>query len=73
MRELLRVEVPVHFDDIANALSSLENDQLIALILKVDLQMADVGFSEPLVAALIKSLKPDCKDVDLPYIDWSLV
>lgn len=73
MKELLRVEVPVHFNDIADGLVQLEHEQLLALICQIDLQVAEVGFTEDLIKKLVASLKEDKDDVDLPYIDWEKV
>lgn len=67
----LRFYMPPEY--IANALSSVPYDDLIKLILQMDLEQADCGFTESLVKGLVKSLKSDSADVDLPFIDWEKV
>lgn len=73
MKELLRVEVPVHFNDITDGLVQLDHDQLVALICQIDLKVAEVGFTEDLIKKLAASLKADKDDVDLPFVDWDKV
>lgn len=72
-KEMMRVDVSISYDDVTQGLCSMNNEALVALILKVDLNMAEVGFTEELVKGLIKSLKADKDDVDLDFIDWSKV
>lgn len=71
--EMLRIEVPISYDDVSQGLCGMVTEELVKLILQVDLQMAEVGFTEDLVRGLVKSLKADKDDVDLPFIDWSKV
>lgn len=73
MKELLRVEVPVHFDDVVEGIVQLDYPQIIALICQIDLRVAEVGFTEELVKKLVTSLKADKDDVDLPFLDWAKV
>jgi hypothetical protein len=71
--EMMTVEVAVSFYDIVQSLSRMGYKDLVKLILKLDLQMCEVGFTEDLVRGLVKSLKADKDDVELNYIDWDKV
>lgn len=71
--EMMRVDVSISYDDVAHGLCGMTNEALVALILAVDLRMAEVGFTEDLVKGLVKSLKADRADVDIDYIDWDKV
>lgn len=62
-------------DQIVNALvrSEITRDELLDMLTSLDLMVAEVEFTEELVRRLVKSLKSDSEDVDLPFIDWSKV
>lgn len=62
-------------DQIVNALvsSQITRDELLDMLTSLDLMVAEVEFTEELVRRLVKSLKRDSEDVDLPFIDWSKV
>jgi hypothetical protein len=62
-------------DQIVSALASSEitRDELLDLLTALDLMIAEVDFTEELVKRLVKSLKSDHEDVDLPFIDWKKV
>ena len=62
-------------DQIVSALASSEitRDELLGLLTALDLMIAEVDFTEELVKRLVKSLKSDHEDVDLPFIDWKKV
>ena len=60
----LTVAVPTI--DIEEAFIGVPNDVVMSTILMMDLNIADVGFTEDLITALLKSLKRDLKkDFDI--------
>lgn len=65
------VDIPAGY--IAQTLSRLPYDELIELIIEIDMNQADVDFTEKLVRGLVKSLKGNAMDTDLKFIDWEKV
>lgn len=60
-------------EDFYDMFMQLSHDDAIKLILGVDLAMSEIGFTEKLIKGLVKSLKVDKSEVELPFIDWSKV
>lgn len=60
-------------EDLYDMFMQLSHDDAIKLILGVDLAMSEIGFTEKLIKGLVKSLKVDKSEVELPFIDWSKV
>jgi hypothetical protein len=58
----LPLQILVNVEDISDAFAALPNEEALAVILRLDLRVADVGFTEELVKALLKSLKGDLRE-----------
>lgn len=70
----LPITTEIDVDDLFESLYSLEYDDVIKLILRMDRAMADVEFSEKLIKKLLVSLKPDADETTtLKCVDWSKV
>lgn len=67
------LEIEIDRQALIQSLRSLNQDDLCNLLIELDLMVADAGFTEDLVRALVKSLKADREDVQLPFIDWEKV
>lgn len=69
---ILNIEVPE--GDLVSSLAQLSHDELVSLIVQVDANIADCGFSEDLLLALCKACKVDTEGFDrLGFIDWDKV
>lgn len=73
MDAILTVDVPISPDSLIRGLCSMAYDDIVKFVVEMDSMVADVGFSELLVSALVKSLKSDSMEVNLPFIDWDKV
>lgn len=64
------VNVQVCTDDIVDALQELGPEDLADVVLRIDLAIADAGFTEELVRTLLKSLAGDLSGLEwLDLID----
>jgi len=69
----MNINLEISHNNLLDALSDLSYQNLMDLIQGIDLAKADCGFTEDLVRLLVKSLKADKDDVNLPFIDWEKV
>lgn len=62
-------------EQIVDALTSsdIKREELLNLFTTLDLAVAEVDFTEELIRRLVKSLKADHEDTNLPFIDWEKV
>lgn len=70
---MIELTLGISSTQLVYALRGLEYSELLPLLLELDLVVADCGFTEDLVRGLVKSLKSDKTDVNLPFIDWEKV
>lgn len=78
-------DLPINLDlaldayQIVRSISNLSYDDCAEFIMMVDLEQADVSFTENIITRLVKSLKKEIdagcpiSEIDLPFIDWSKV
>lgn len=70
----LLVNIEVREEDLASSLAQINHDELVSLIVQIDANIADCGFSESLLLALCKACKVDTEGFDhLGFIDWTKV
>ena len=67
------LDIRVSTDELIDSLRYLQYEDLIDFISKLDLMIADVGFTENLIKVLVKSMKADKDDVSLKFIKWDKV
>lgn len=58
----LTIPVVLTDEDVIDSLVSCDYDQILDFVCRLDLTMADVGFTEDLIIRLIKSLRGEYKN-----------
>ena len=85
LTERLMKDLPININlaldayQLVRSISSMGYEDCAEFLMMVDLDQADVGFTELLINRLVKSLKREIdagcpeSEINLPFIDWDKV